>query len=100
MSGLGNPSARCPSCGGGADGYTQAVNEAGGAVTVTLDRRLRAPHDIVAVVPKEGDAAICAYCGAVNMYRADQTLREATDKERAIVLDMAKQAMRVLEGEA
>jgi hypothetical protein len=32
-------------------------------------------------VPKEGDFSICIECGAVMVYRADQTLRAMTTRE-------------------
>jgi hypothetical protein len=32
-------------------------------------------------MPKEGDYAVCAYCGAFNRYRDDLSQREATVEE-------------------
>lgn len=72
-SGKGNLQAHCPQCGAGASGYTCAVAEHG---------------EFATAVPSEGCAALCAYCGGINVYRADQTLRAATDKERAEILEL------------
>ena len=71
--GTGNLSAYCPTCGAGASGYTCAVAEKGNFATA---------------VPSEGCAAICAYCGAWNVYRADQTLRPASNAERAEIQNL------------
>lgn len=63
MSKLANDSTYCPRCGGAANGYTTAADT---------------PN---AAQPKEGDAAVCAYCRAVNIYRADLSLRPALPAE-------------------
>ena len=38
-------------------------------------------HDLSDSVPSEGDISICLGCLAVNIYRADQTIRAMTDHE-------------------
>lgn len=58
---LGNPHATCPHCGRGATSFTGVTNASAQAV--------------------EGDFAICAYCRGLSVYRADLTLRVATDRE-------------------
>jgi hypothetical protein len=55
-----NKSAVCPRCGGGAGGATNLAGDT---------------H------PRDGDFAICFYCGGLNVYRADLTLRGPTPKE-------------------
>lgn len=76
--GKGNDVATCPNCGAGADGYT--CSTAGGTPATA--------------VPSEGDAALCAYCGVLNIYRADQTLRPATDKEKGEYFPLIMEALR------
>jgi hypothetical protein len=54
--------ARCPRCGGGADGGTGIGTEAYPEV-------------------EAGDIALCVYCGSFNRYLADLQLREMTVEE-------------------
>jgi hypothetical protein len=56
-----NASARCPACDRGVDAATSAEG---------LD-----------ATPKDGDFSICAYCASLLIFRADQTLRTATEHE-------------------
>jgi hypothetical protein len=39
--------------------------------------------DSTHAIPAEGDISICAYCGNISVYRADQTLRPITAREWA-----------------
>jgi hypothetical protein len=71
-----NPMAACPACGKGGDGYVCAV--AGN-------------DDLEGAHPCEGDAALCAYCGSLNIYRAGLMLRPATEKERGEYADLIRQ---------
>ncbi len=58
-------------------------------VPVTRCAGCDAPCDAATVadsthpLPVEGDLSICAYCGAVGIYRADQTIRPITPQEWA-----------------
>lgn len=57
------PRSDCPKCGVSLDGSTPAFH--------------------VRVDPVEGDFSICAYCGNIAVYRADQTLRPVTATDLA-----------------
>ena len=55
-----NRESRCPACLRRSDGATDPLGNA---------------------VPKPEDVAICAYCGSVNIYQTDLTLRTARQDE-------------------
>ncbi len=56
---------RCPVCGG--------LNEAATGMTGMEG-------------PREGDASICLYCGALCVFNADGTIRQTTEEETARML--------------
>jgi hypothetical protein len=83
------PGARCPRCGGDADGGTSITD------------KTTPPQ------PKPGDIAVCLYCGALNSYEAAKTAKEglklreltsrelgalATDSRAARLLSVAAQS--------
>ena len=61
--------AKCPDCGAGADGYTETIMPG----EVPIDAK-----------PETGNVAICAYCGAINLYEVKPegvSLRRPTEAE-------------------
>jgi len=58
----------CPSCGRKNDGFTAASHRDG------------------AVLPEDGDASICAYCGVLCVFTADGGLRFPTVDETAKIM--------------
>ena len=62
--GKGNPLARCPNCGYLLDGYTSVGGDRGDEA-----------------IPRDGDFSICASCKHLLVFRADQTVRTAGEKE-------------------
>jgi NMD protein affecting ribosome stability and mRNA decay len=66
--------AKCPDCGAGADGYTETILPG----EVPVDAK-----------PETGNVAICAYCGAINLYEVKPeavSLRRPTEAELEDIL--------------